>query len=305
MCGVLGGKADDQRSVHSGVTAQPGRVPKQAPRYPVAVLESLEALILEGAAFLPKALLIGSDKTLSHRLVVISERCYVRKRDWISCGWRLLSAKRDYLLQMPSRNLKGCLHRELRYDTAYALQRRVMDARTSGQEKLFTHGVSHFWTPHPGRNFLPSAAAALNVETSDRDMLGGWMAQEGGRKNRVAKVRIQVVRNLVAASFADRANSDRLLETDALEEFSLSNGKVQAKNSMQRISRSCRVGVLLSSHGPQRNLRRERPRGWTREKCNNVRKRRRGNEKRRRRQKVGKKACAERRQHLQSGQRSP
>ena len=28
-------------------TAQPGAVPKQAPRYPAAVLESLETLILE------------------------------------------------------------------------------------------------------------------------------------------------------------------------------------------------------------------------------------------------------------------
>ena len=39
---------------------------------------------------------------------------------------------------MPLGNLKGCLHRELRCDTAYALQRRVMIVLTSGQEKLFT-----------------------------------------------------------------------------------------------------------------------------------------------------------------------
>ena len=100
---------------------------------------------------------------------------------------------RDYLLPMPSGNLKGCLHRELRYDTAFALHRRVMDVLASGQEKLFTRGVGHLRTLHSGRNFLPSAASALIVEQSDRDMLGGLMAQESDRYNRVAKVRIQVV----------------------------------------------------------------------------------------------------------------
>ena len=97
--------------------------------------------------------------------------------------------------------------------------------------------MGHFWTPHSARNFLPSAAAALNVETSDRDKLGEWMAQENDRYNRVAKVRIEVVQNLVAATFADRSNSDPLLETGALELFSLFlplQGTTQ--NSRQSIS---------------------------------------------------------------------
>ena len=167
---------------------------------------------------------IGQDKALSYRLVVISEKCYIRKQDWLSCGWRLLTTKadfqRDYLLPMPSGNLKGCVHRELRYDTAYALQRRVMEVLTTGQERVFSHGVGHYWTPHSGRNFLPSAAAALNIEKTDRDMLGAWAAQESDRYNRVAKVRIQMIQARVAATFADRITNDPLLEADALEDFS-------------------------------------------------------------------------------------
>ena len=167
---------------------------------------------------------IGQDKALSYRLVVISERCYIRKQDWLSCGWRLLTTRadfqRDYLLPMPSGNLRGCVHRELRYDTAYALQRRVMEVLTTGQERVFGHGVGHYWTPHSGRNFLPSAAAALNIEKTDRDMLGGWAAQESDRYNRVAKVKIQMIQARVAATFADRITIDPLLETDALEDFS-------------------------------------------------------------------------------------
>ena len=162
---------------------------------------------------------------------------------------------------LPSMNLKGCLHRELRCDTAYALQRRVMDVLTLGQEKLFPHGVGHFSTPHSGRHFLPSAAAALNVEKSDCDMLGGCKTWS----RRLSRTEPTAIRSL-----------KQMRWTSSL---SFSNGKVQAKNSRQSISRSCRFS--LSS-------RRERSRGWTWEKCNNVRKkRRRKNEKRRRRQKLG------------------
>ena len=166
---------------------------------------------------------IGADRSLSYRLVLVSEHCYVRKQNWLSSGWQVISQKadfpRDYPLWMPSGNLKGCLQRELRYDTAYALQRRVMDVLASDGQKLFTHGVGHFWSPHSGRNFLPSAAGAINVDKCDRDMLGGWAAQESDRYNRVARLRIRTVQERVAETFADRANHDPLFESDAIEEF--------------------------------------------------------------------------------------
>ena len=269
-------------------TAQPGRTPKQAHRYPVAVLESFEELVVsESATFylrvyawwlllqcwgtlrfadhrglnpgkgfevkgnalearLTHSKTIGADRNLSHRLVIVSEHCYVRKQNWLSSGWRVLSQKadfpRDYLLPMPSGNLKGCLQRELRYDTAYALQRRVMDVLASDGQKLFTHGVGHFWSPHSGRNFLPSAAGAINVDKSDRDMLGGWAAQESDRYNRVARLRIRAVQERVAETFADRANHDPLFESDAIEEFRMflqgqgTSAEVQAEY-IQKVSR--------------------------------------------------------------------
>ena len=168
---------------------------------------------------------IGADRNLSHRLVLVSEHCYIRKQNWLSCGWQLLTKKadfqRDYLLPAPSGNLKGCQQRELRYDTAYALQKRVMDVLVSDGQKLFAHGAGHFWSPHSGRNFLPSAAGALNVNKSDRDMLGGWMLQESDRYNRVARVRIRAVQAQVAKTFSDREKHDPLLEGDTIEEFRL------------------------------------------------------------------------------------
>ena len=40
--------------------------------------------------------------------------------------------------------------------------------------RLFTVSVARFWSPHAGRNFLPSAAAALGCSKADRGLLGGW-----------------------------------------------------------------------------------------------------------------------------------
>ena len=109
--------------------------------------------------------------------MVVSEACYVRKPDWLSRGWELLQSQasypRDYLLPMPSTNFKGCRQRELQYHTAHALQGRVLGSVTAGGEKFFD---------------LPSAATALKVEKSDRDMLGGWAAQESDRYSRVAQM---------------------------------------------------------------------------------------------------------------------
>ena len=62
------------------------------------------------------------------------------------------------------------------------------------------------------------------------------MAQESDRYNRVAKVGIQVVQNLVAATVADRANSDFLREADALEEFSLF---LQRQGASQELQAEC------------------------------------------------------------------
>ena len=54
---------------------------------------------------------IGSDKTVTSRNVVVSQRCFVKRSEWLFCGWALLKQHadypRDYLLPMPSGNYKG------------------------------------------------------------------------------------------------------------------------------------------------------------------------------------------------------
>ena len=38
---------------------------------------------------------------------------------------------------------------------------------------MFRQRVAQYWTPHSGRNFLVSAAAAVGVSKLGREMLGG------------------------------------------------------------------------------------------------------------------------------------
>ena len=39
---------------------------------------------------------IGSDKTVTSRNVVVSQVCFVKRSEWLSCGWALLKQHADY-----------------------------------------------------------------------------------------------------------------------------------------------------------------------------------------------------------------
>ena len=166
----------------------------------------------------------GSDKRVTFRLVAISSHCFVAESSWLSVGWSLLKSKadyrRDYLLPAPASGYKGCVRRELRYEAASTVQTRIFLTLHVGVELLFRHKAAKYWTPHSPRNFLPSAAAALNVPKADRDMLGGWAAEESERYARVSKCRITSVQQQVARTFADASSSDPLSELQSLEDFS-------------------------------------------------------------------------------------
>ena len=166
---------------------------------------------------------IGEDKKVRYRTVLITECCFVTQPDWFSAGWALLREKadfrRDYLLPSPTTNYRGCVQKQLQYDTASATQTKLFLGLTVAGEKLFLHRVASYWTPHSARNFLPSAAIALDIPKSDRDLLGGWGAQQSDRHSRVSKSRIAHVQQVVSRSFSNSLDPDTLAETEALEDF--------------------------------------------------------------------------------------
>ena len=84
---------------------------------------------------------LGSDRTVASRPLVIDRCCFLAVAGRMQEGWRFLTDvadyPRDYLIPFPSSNGHGCGRRELSYDTASAMQNRVLRMVRLGDEPLF------------------------------------------------------------------------------------------------------------------------------------------------------------------------
>ena len=123
----------------------------------------------EGGMFLAKltrSKTLGSDKQVSSRLVVVDQEAHIRNRTWVKDGWQLLQLQapfdRDYLLPAPSGNFAGVQIRELRYDTAFGVQSRILRSLCYHGNRLFNFAFPHFWSPHNGRNSIGTIRAEIN-----------------------------------------------------------------------------------------------------------------------------------------------
>ena len=88
-------------------------------------------------------------------------------------------------------------------------------------EPIFRQRVAQYWTTHSGRNFVKSAAAALGVQKSVRDMLGGW---GGAGKRSLHSCLEELHRSHPAAglfNLADCSSQDPLCEEEALQDFAI------------------------------------------------------------------------------------
>ena len=174
------------------------------------------------SAQLTRSKTLGDDRTVASRPLVIDRCCYLAVADWMLEGWRLLKEMadypRDYLIPFPSSNGHGCRRRELSYDTASAMQNRVLRMVKSNDEFLFCPSTTRFWTPHSNRNFMPSATATLGFEKSVRDFLGGWSTQTSERYARIAAQRIRNMQRTVVAE-VQKDLVDPLAEAETLVQF--------------------------------------------------------------------------------------
>ena len=131
-------------------------------------------------ALLTRSKTIGADRSIVSRPLVVDPCCFTCHADWLTVGWGLLQQhagyERDYLLPSPTTNLLGFRKQLLRYDTAFALQIRAFRSLRSASGPLLFPTRTHFWTPHSGRTFLPSATTALGYPKTDRDYLGGLVS---------------------------------------------------------------------------------------------------------------------------------
>ena len=205
------------------------------------------------AAVLRRSKTIGADKPIVSRPLVLDKACWVSKSDWLMTGWRILQEaagfERDYLLPVPTASFRGCKRIELKYEQGYAIQSKVLQELEVSGEKLFSHQITNFWTPHSCRAYVPSATQVLNFSKEDRDFLGGWMAQASDRHARTARRKIVNMQRTVVRHIETRSE-DRFGE----EETSAILGRVLDR---QRNARS-RAACLLEETGKLEQLGQER-----------------------------------------------
>ena len=108
---------------------------------------------------------------------------------------------RDYLLPAPSNNYRGFKNKELKYQTAFAIQTQIISLASYRVLRIFQSHTGHFHTPHSDRNFMPSAMAVLGFSETDRDILGGKSAEGSERYSRAAQHKIAAMQTAMAMTF--------------------------------------------------------------------------------------------------------
>ena len=128
------------------------------------------------SARLTRSKTLGSDRSVGSRQVFIDASCFIERKEWLHEGWRVLCTAadfhQDYLLPSPTTNCNGCHPSELRYDTAYAMQNRVLYSLQKEGNAVFSRVSTSFWTPHSARAFLPSCTKVLGVAKEERRLFG-------------------------------------------------------------------------------------------------------------------------------------
>ena len=171
-------------------------------------------------ARLTRSKVSGSDKQLGYRSVTIHPSAYVQRESWLFVGWKMLQEgaphERDYLMPAPTSNYQGFKVKELKYSTAFAVQTHIISTAAYRGLRIFGISTGHYYTPHSGRNFMPSAASVLGFTKSERDVLGGWAADGSQRYTRTAKYNIAQMQIAVASTFKN-SDPDQLAESDDLD----------------------------------------------------------------------------------------
>ena len=95
------------------------------------------------------------------------------------------------------------------------IQSQIVSLLTYRGQKICRASTGHYYTPHSGRNFMPSATAVLGFCKSDWDILGGW-SEGSERYSRAAKYNITNVQKAASQSFTS-SDLDPLGEADDID----------------------------------------------------------------------------------------
>ncbi len=163
----------------------------------------------------------GPGKRAALRPCHLAEQAYLSSPDWFAVGRRVWDEAapfgRDFMLCAPASGLGEAIHREISHDEFTARMRGAI-ARLGIGGIVLGERVASWYTPHSGRNFLPSAALPiLRATEEDLRKLGAWSTKEGGAYVRTVRDHTRHLQVGVAQGLRERREErDPLREQDDL-----------------------------------------------------------------------------------------
>ncbi len=164
----------------------------------------------------------GPGKQVSIRPCHLASGAYFRSREWFAVGLRLWETaapfERDFMLCAPAAGLREAIHREISHDE-FTARLRGLIARLEVNGTRMDESVARWYTPHSGRNFLPSAALPL-LRATEEDIrkLGAWSARGGEAYVRTAREHTRYMQREVAEKLRSSAEDvDPLGEREGLD----------------------------------------------------------------------------------------
>ncbi len=172
----------------------------------------------DGVSFeLSRSKTTGADKSVKLRPGFLSGQAYIREKGWFEEGWSLYRDmapfQRDYLLCVPSADQRTALHREIAHGEFTARMRGAIALLQVNGSHLGVEVAAHY-TPHSGRNFLPSAVVGLGASEDDVRKLGAWSVRGGAAyvrtvREHTARLQETASRHIREAEGANDVIADR------------------------------------------------------------------------------------------------
>ncbi len=179
----------------------------------------------------------GPGKQVAARPCHLSGEAHFGEKAWFSTGLRLWEEaapfERDFMLCIPTPCMTRTVHREITHDEFTARLRRLI-ADLSIEDVRLGENAARWYTPHSGRNFLPSAVIPV-LKGTDEDIrkLGAWSTKGGGAYVRTIREHTRAIQTAVAVSLRASGDSmDPLCEgedLDALRRHLISAGECHDK----------------------------------------------------------------------------
>ena len=152
----------------------------------------------------------GAGRRVEVIFAYVSRKASLRHGDWLEVGWKLMEQvaghiARDYLLPLPSSDIRGVRRGPARYHDALDMTRALLQEVECDGVKLLS---STYWSEHGDRAQLVSWAACVGVQKTTLDDLGRWRTGSSSEYIRTSKRLVLDAQNAVAKAIKEYEGTD-------------------------------------------------------------------------------------------------